>query len=152
MGFYETRKLELLNLFKLALNLKLPYKDIQELFKRMVFNLVFANIDDHLKNHSFLYNKHNDSWHLAPAYDLTYPLNALQNYKNISRALSINGKRKNINYEDLSSLATKFAIKNPKKIILDVQNATQLWNEIAYELQIPNQVIEAIANDFQSIL
>src|SRR5690606_8099911 len=39
------------NVFKLALDLKVPYKDIQELFKRMVFNLVFANIDDHLKNH-----------------------------------------------------------------------------------------------------
>ena len=42
------------NLFKLALDLKLPHKDIQQLFKRMVFNLVFANIDDHLKNFSCL--------------------------------------------------------------------------------------------------
>ncbi|MTH31100.1 type II toxin-antitoxin system HipA family toxin, partial [Myroides pelagicus] len=42
------------NLFKLSIGLKVPHKDIQQLFKRMVFNLVLANIDDHLKNFSFI--------------------------------------------------------------------------------------------------
>ena len=41
------------NIFKLALDLKVPHKDIQELFKRMVFNIIFANIDDHLKKSQF---------------------------------------------------------------------------------------------------
>jgi len=80
------------NLFKLALDLKLPHNDIQQLFKRMVFNLVFANIDDHLKNFSFIYDDQKDKWNLAPAYDITYPLDALLNYTRVTRALSINGK------------------------------------------------------------
>ena len=68
------------NLFKLAVELKLPHKNIQQLYKRMVFNLVFSNIDDHLKNFSFIYDIERDGWNLAPAYDLTYPLDALKNY------------------------------------------------------------------------
>ena len=71
----------------------------------MVFNLVFSNIDDHLKNFSFIYDIERDGWNLAPAYDLTYPLDALKNYLRISRAMSINGKRTDINREDLLLIA-----------------------------------------------
>jgi len=104
------------NLFRLSVDLKLPHKDIEQLFKRMVFNFVFANIDDHLKNFSFIYNKEKDRWNLAPAYDLTYPLDALKNYTRISRALSINGKRNGITRKDLLEIADQFTIKNPKAI------------------------------------
>lgn len=140
------------NLFNLALNLKVPHKDLQELFKRMVFNLVFANIDDHLKNHSFIYLNSTNSWTLAPAYDLTYPLNALNNYLRISRALSINGKRENINIDDLLTIATAFSIKNPKKIILEIQNGTIYWNSIAENLKIKEVVINAISNEFLTFI
>lgn len=136
------------NLFKLAVNLKIPHKDLQELFKRMIFNLVFANIDDHLKNHSFIYNKTNDNWGLAPAYDLTYPLNALGNYLRISRALSINNKRERIDFEDITKIANDFSIKNPKKIMQEVQNAVELWQPYCEELNIQNNVIEAIRKEF----
>jgi len=139
------------NVFKLALNLKVPYKDIQELFKRMVFNLVLANIDDHLKNHSFIYNKETDSWNLAPAYDLTYPLNINFNYNNISRALSINDKRANITLEDIMTIAETYAIKNPKGIINEVQGVVKTWDGIAEELEIPEKVRIGIKREFIKI-
>ncbi|MHC5201556.1 HipA domain-containing protein [Myroides sp. LJL119] len=75
----------------------MPHKDIQQIFKQIVFNLVFANIDDHLKNFSFIYDDQKDKWNLTPAYDLTYPLDALMNYTRVARAMAINGKRTNIN-------------------------------------------------------
>ena len=140
------------NVFKLALDLKVPYKDIQELFKRMVFNVVFANIDDHLKNHSFLYNKEPDAWNLAPAYDLTYPLNINFNYNNISRALSINNKRANITLEDIMTIAEIYAIKNPKGIIKDVQNVTESWESITKELEIPAKVRNGIEKEFSKLI
>jgi len=65
------------NLFELALFLKVPHRDIEELFKRMVFNVVFFNSDDHLKNHSFIYDEEQDKWNISPAYDITYSLNPL---------------------------------------------------------------------------
>lgn len=136
------------NVFKLALDLKVPYKDIQELFKRMVFNLVFANIDDHLKNHSFIYNKETGAWGLAPAYDLTYPLNINFNYNNISRALSINDKRADISLEDIMTIAETYAIKNPKGIIKDIQNVIESWEHITNELEIPEKVRNGIKKEF----
>lgn len=140
------------NLFKLALDLKVPYRDIVQLFRRMVFNIVYANIDDHLKNHSFMYQKENDSWELAPAYDLTYPLNVNLNYRNVSRALSINNKRTGIALDDVMSIAQTHAIRNPKGIIEEVQNAGKGWREIANDLQIPEKVAKAIAKEFSNLM
>lgn len=140
------------NLFKLALDLKVPHKDIQELFKRMVFNLVFQNTDDHLKNHSFIYNKSTNSWNLGPAYDITYPLNINANYLKTSRALSINNKRTEITLEDVMTVAESFTIKNPKGIIKDVQNAIEIWDKITQELGIPDKVRAGIKSEFLLIL
>lgn len=136
------------NLFKLALALKLPHKDIQMLFKRMVFNIVFANIDDHLKNFSFIYNNLEDRWNLAPAYDLTYPLDALLNYTRVSRAMSVNGKRADITREDLMLIAEEFSIKEADKTIEQVNNATALFSLYSAKLQIPNKVIDLINKAF----
>lgn len=136
------------NLFKLALALKLPHKDIQMLFKRMVFNIVFANIDDHLKNFSFIYNNLEDRWNLAPAYDLTYPLDALLNYTRVSRAMSVNGKRTDITREDLMLIAEEFSIKEADKTIEQVNNATALFSLYSAKLQIPNKVIDLINKAF----
>jgi len=140
------------NLFRLAIDLDVPHKDIQELYRRMVFNLVFANTDDHLKNHSFMYLPESDSWQLAPAYDLTYPLNALQNYLRVSRALSINNKRANIIVEDILDLAESFSVKNPAGIIHEIQESTSLWVSEANGLEIPKPVIDAIQQSFTYFL
>ena len=138
------------NLFRLAVDLKLPHKDVQQLFKRMVFNLVFANIDDHLKNFSFIYDTEKDRWNLTPAYDLTYPLDALMNYTKVSRALSINGKRNNITRTDLLEIADQFTIKNPNGIIEEVLEATKLFRIFAEEHKIPKKVIDKIESEFNS--
>ncbi|WP_407402125.1 type II toxin-antitoxin system HipA family toxin [Chryseobacterium sp.] len=136
------------NLFKLALDLKVPHKKIIQLYKRMVFNLVFANIDDHLKNFSFIYNKEKDHWNLAPAYDLTYPLDAFINYTRVARALSINGKRNKITKEDLLKIADQFTIKNPKGIISEVVEATERFRILGEQQEIPIKAIDKIESDF----
>lgn len=136
------------NLFKLAIGLEVPHKDLQQLFKRMVFNLVFRNVDDHLKNHSFIYNKEKNNWNLAPAYDLTYALNPLLHFTKTSRALSINNKRQEITLKDVLTIAEEYAIKNPKGIIEEVQELTAKWSEIATGLEIPGRIIKTIEEDF----
>lgn len=139
------------NVFKVAISLEVPHKDLQQLFKRMVFNLIFKNVDDHLKNHSFIYNKENNSWNLGPAYDITYALNPLFTFKSASRALSINGKRTNITIKDLLTIAEEFAIKNPKGIIEEIHTLIPRWMDIANGVQIPQKIKERIANDLQRI-
>lgn len=135
------------NIFKVAVALRVPHKNLQQLFRRMIFNIIFKNVDDHLKNHSFIYNKESNSWTLSPAYDLTYALNPLLTFKAITRALSINGKRTNISSNDIMSIAEEFAIKNPKGIIEDVQSLIPRWAEIATQYKIPENIISRINKD-----
>ena len=138
------------NLFDLSVYLKLPHKDTEQLFRRMVFNLVFANHDDHLKNHSFVYDKEHDGWGLSPAYDVTFSLNPEINFSKTSRALSINGKRVGIALEDILIIADKYTIKNAKGIIKEVQDVIPLWNEKAQEVGIPDKIIASIRKDFMT--
>ena len=128
------------NLFKLCSFLKISHAQIEELFKRMVFNVIFHNTDDHLKNHSFIYNPLKDSWRLAPAYDLTYALNPLIDFKTINRGLSINNKRDKINLKDLLKIGEQFTIKNPKGTIKEVQDAISLLNKNLKAHNIPKRL------------
>ena len=140
------------NVFKLAADLKVPHKDLQELYRRMIFNVVLANDDDHLKNHSFIYDKENDSWSLAPAYDITYPHNLKYKIYRKGRALSINNKRTDIGLNDVLEIAEGYAIKNPKKIIKEVQSVLPLWEQKAKEQMIPEFVINGITKEFSILL
>ncbi len=136
------------NLFELALFLKVPNRDIEELFKRMVFNLIFSNSDDHLKNHSFIYDEATDRWDLSPAYDLTYSLNPLLNYTKTSRALSINGKRVDIQLEDVLTIAETLTIKNARNVIREIQDGIDFWIEKSKEIGISTDISQRIARRF----
>lgn len=136
------------NLFELLVYLKCPHKDVEEMFRRMVFNLVFANHDDHLKNHSFLYDEEQNEWGLAPAYDITYSLNPELNIKTKSRALSVNGKRTEIGIEDVKVIAQKYTIKNYKGVIDEVQESTLYWKNVANEVGIPDIIRDSIFKNF----
>ena len=138
------------NLFKLCSFLKIPHAQTEELFKRMVFNVIFQNTDDHLKNHSFIYNKEKDSWSLAPAYDITYSLNPLIDYKKTKRALSINGKRSDISLTDLLKVADAFTIKNPKGIIRNIEALITDLSILMKEHDIPKAISESINKKVES--
>lgn len=140
------------NLFELATFLKIPNREIEELFKRMIFNIVFCNTDDHLKNHTFIYNELQDRWNLSPAYDLTYSLNPIMNYTKVSRALSINGKRVDITLKDVLSIAESYTIKNAKSIIKEIETGIDFWKKKAVELELPNTIIKSIKCDFNYLL
>lgn len=140
------------NLFDLALFLKVPHSEMVELYRRMVFNVIFSNTDDHFKNQSFLYDEKQDTWSIASAYDITYSLNPMINYKKSFRALSINGKKANINFEDVKTVAEKFTIKGFKGIIREIQDGIGYWQELATELEIPEKISSSISKDFVRLL
>ncbi len=140
------------NLFKLASFLKIPHSETEELFKRMVFNIIYGNTDDHLKNHSFIYDRAKDRWHLAPAYDVTYALNPLLEFRNPSRALSINGKRNKITADDVYKIADDFTIKNPKGLIEEIQSKKNQLIELFDEYKVPEQVSESIEKKLITLL
>jgi len=133
------------NLFNLCSYLKLSHAEIQELYKRMVFNVIYGNSDDHLKNHSFIYDREQDRWRLSPVYDVTYALNPLLNIKSPNRALSLNGKRNSITLEDVLSIADAYTIKDPKGIIREVQSQRDGLIATLAEHDVPPVVIEAMS-------
>ncbi len=140
------------NLFKLTSFLKVPHAQIEELFKRMVFNVIYGNIDDHLKNHSFIYNKQKDNWQLSPAYDITFALNPLISFKNTKRALSINGKRSNIQANDILKLADEYTVKNPEGIIKQIQSYREELIILFGQHDIPKLVSEKINDHIIKLL
>ena len=140
------------NLFKLCSFLKIPHAQMEELFKRMVFNVVYGNVDDHLKNHSFIYNKNDDTWQLAPAYDITFALNPLVNFKKVKRALSINGKRSDIQLKDIYKLAEDFTIKNPEGVIRNIQSHKNELIDLFEKHDVPKLVSEKINESILELL
>lgn len=66
------------DLFRTAIRLGLPPEELRELARRMVFNVLAANHDDHGKNHAFLYDETTRTWSLTPAYDLTFTMGGLE--------------------------------------------------------------------------
>jgi len=118
----------------------------------MIFNIVFCNTDDHLKNHSFIYNEIEDRWNLTPAYDLTYSLNPLMNHKRISRALSINNKRVDLTLKDVLKIAELYTVGDPKGIISDIQDGIDCWMKNARELDLPPKIINSIKSQFKRLV
>ena len=140
------------NIFDLALHLKLPHQDTEAIFRRMVFNVIFANKDDHLKNHSFCFNRSENKWRLSPAYDVTYSLNPLLNFTRAQQALSINGKRIDVTQNDLLALAERYTVKNPKGVIREIQDGIGVWVKHAGEVAIPQHIVNAITKSLNRVI
>lgn len=134
--------------FQVMRILRLPYPEAEELYRRMVFNVMARNQDDHTKNISFLMNKQN-YWKLSPAYDVTFAFDP-QNKWMHQHQLSINGKRQNIQLADLLTLAKEMNIKKPKDTILQVMKALQQWNDLATLAGIPADQIDYIGKQHLS--
>lgn len=103
-------------LMEVCIRLGLPYKEREETFRRAIFNILTCNVDAHIRNFSFMMKK-GESWHITPAYDLTFssfnPNNKLDEY----HYLSMNGKRTAITRDDMLRFARTANIDRPDSII-----------------------------------
>lgn len=124
--------------------LRLPMLDAEELYRRMVFNVVARNQDDHVKNISFLMNK-SGTWSLAPAYDVTYSFNPYGAWT-ATHQMSINGKRDGFALTDLLACAATAGIRQrrARAVINDVQLAVRQWKFFAEQASIEPDVAHAI--------
>lgn len=94
--------------------LNLSMKEIEQFFRRMVFNCLAVNQDDHVKNISFLMNRNGD-WKLSPAYDVTFSYNPTNRWLR-SHQMSINGKNNNIELSDMLDTASLMGIKKRRSM------------------------------------
>ena len=116
-------------LFEVARKLGLGDGDAREIFRRMTFNVLALNNDDHTKNFSFLMDQ-DGIWKLAPAYDLCYANNPNSRWIN-KHQMSINQKQADISTNDLKAIAQTQGIRGFEEDIQRIQSAISRWPEIA---------------------
>jgi len=129
--------------FQTMRKLYLPYSEMEQMYRRMVFNVVARNHDDHTKNHAFIMNRLGE-WSLAPAYDLCYSYTPSGKWTN-QHQLSLNGKRDDFLFEDLLAVATKADIKNAKQTIQEVVDVISNWEEYAKKASVKNEYASFIS-------
>lgn len=129
-------------LFQTMRQLRLSYAEAEQMFRRMVFNVIARNCDDHTKNFSFLLTQEG-KWKLAPAYDICFAYRPDSIWVS-QHNLSINGKRKEISREDLLALAEQNSIRNPQLIINQCLELVRQWPKYAKTYQVEEAKIKAI--------
>ncbi|MFH4965603.1 type II toxin-antitoxin system HipA family toxin [Gaetbulibacter sp. M235] len=132
-------------LFQTMRILRLPYPQAEQMYRRMVFNILAKNCDDHTKNFSFIL-KQGKNWQLAPAYDVCYAYRPGSLWVN-QHALSVNGKRDDFTRNDLLTFAKAMNIKKAKHIIDDIQTVVNNWEIYANAVSVKPQLLDTIKNN-----
>lgn len=117
--------------------LELPMRATEEQFRRMVFNIVARNQDDHVKNIAFLMDKEG-RWSLAPAFDMSYSFNPSGSFT-ATHQMTMNGKRDGFTMEDFRVCAKSALMKRGRaeKIVEEARAAMRRWPEFAEQARVP---------------
>lgn len=128
--------------FQVMRQLRLPYVQAEQMFRRMVFNVVARNQDDHTKNISFLMDR-TGTWRLSPAYDVSWAFNPKGDWTS-HHQMSVNHKWDDLTRKDFLTVAASMHIKHANSIIEDVCDAVSKWSMLAKENDIPADVTNQI--------
>lgn len=128
-------------LFETMRFLNLPHSQFEQMYRRMVFNVLAINFDDHTKNFSFMMDT-NGKWKISPAYDLTFVYS--EDFFGPRRASSINGKRNNITKIDLWDIARRNDIKKANEIISEVSEVVNNWKQYANKSKVNPEMRDVI--------
>jgi len=131
-------------LFQTMRLLRLPYPEAEQMYRRMVFNVIARNCDDHTKNFAFRLKK-DGNWELAPAYDICFAYRPGSDWVS-QHNLSINGKRKDITKADLLQIAKSMNIKKAEAIIQKISDTVTNWHEYAAIAKVDTKLKETIGN------
>jgi len=137
VGYYSYEQV-----FETMRMLRLPYPDAEQMYLRMVFNVLARNCDDHTKNFAFLMKK-DDRWALSPAYDICHAYRPGSLWVS-AQSLTVNGKRDEISDDDFLEVARKMNIKKPLDKISQARLAVKKWSEFAEEAKVEPKLSESI--------
>jgi serine/threonine-protein kinase HipA len=119
--------------------LRLPMVEVEEQFRRMAFNIVARNQDDHVKNIAFLMDREG-RWSLAPAFDVTYSYNPSGSWT-AAHQMTLNGKRDGFTLGDFEACAKSAQMKRGRAatILDEVRSAVERWPEFAAEARLADE-------------
>lgn len=132
--------------------LGMPMATIEEQFRRMAFNIIGRNQDDHVKNIAFLMDK-SGNWSLSPAFDMTYSYNPQGDWTS-QHQMSLNGKRDDFTIEDFKACAKNASMKRGRaeEIVQQVQEAVLQWKRFAGKSGVPPEVADGIAKTHRTAI
>lgn len=121
--------------FLLAIDrLQLGYAAMEEAFRRIAFNVMAANCDDHTKNISFMLRE-GGAWELAPAYDVSHAHNPTGEWT-YQHLMSVNGTFAGISRDDLMAVANRFGVGTAKQVLKQVASAVSSWPDFARKAKV----------------
>lgn len=129
--------------------LKLSYQDTEQMFRRMVFNVIARNCDDHTKNFAFRLKKEG-KWELAPAYDVCHAYRPGSEWVS-QHALSINNKRKDITKSDLLLIGESIKCKKSAVIIEEIHEIVNQWKKFANAVNVTTKLSKSISETLFSL-
>ena len=129
--------------------LDLGYKDFEQLYRRMVFNVLSGNIDDHARNFSFLMDR-TGRWSLAPAYDIVYSIDPSVLEVQKGQSLSICGKKFGIRKEDLIHIGRYYDINRPGEVIERTKDVMSNLHGYMKEEDISDSVWKMVSAELKS--
>lgn len=136
-------------LFTVARQLRLSASEAEQIFRRMAFNIIARNHDDHSKNFAFLLKE--DQWQLTPAYDLAYSYKPGSIWVN-SHWMSLNGKRDEFCRDDfysLEKLSPLFSKRKINTIVDETIEHVSSWRHLAKEWDVPPSLIKEIDSNLR---
>jgi serine/threonine-protein kinase HipA len=122
--------------------LRLSYPEAEQMFLRMVFNVLARNCDDHTKNFAFLMDQ-TGKWSQSPAFDICHAYRPGSLWVS-SQSLTVNGKRDGITDADFLEVARQMNIKKPTEKIKQVKAAVKRWNEFAEVVKVETKLRDSI--------
>lgn len=122
---------------------------LEQAFRRMAFNVMARNCDDHTKNFSFLLPA-GGRWELAPAYDVTHAHNPAGEWTS-QHLMSVNGRFDDITRDDLLTVADRFSIPRADAALADVRTAVDYWPGAAAEAGLAEDKARQVARDFRPV-
>jgi serine/threonine-protein kinase HipA len=134
-------------LFMVVSRLGLGDAALDQVFRRMAFNVMARNCDDHTKNFAFRL-KQRESWELAPAYDVTHAYNPNGEWT-YQHLMSVNGKFDDITREDILVEADRFGVGRPSDRLNEIHTALGNWPRFAKEAGLNDSTSDRVAADFR---
>lgn len=140
VDYNEHRLFDYVSFAREVLRITGSYQDLEQVFRRAVFNLFARNQDDHLKNFAFLMDE-NGTWSLSPAYDLCFSLGGWCD----DNQLTFDGKLgQDVQFFDLVQIGAKLGIKRPAEIIEEILAALAKWQDLAKKTEVSSKIVSRI--------
>lgn len=136
-------------IMKVCRKMRLPYPDIEQIFRRSVFNYLSGVCDDHDKNFSFILTP-DGIWRLAPAYDVTFTVNLQNKFIGDRHVMSLSGENRKITRDDILRFADQGDIRNASSILEEIKEAVGSFEAIASEAGIEKPACDLILSHIRS--